>query len=41
MERQSDNHSGKVIDKIQKAVNALKEFAGSNFMYLNTFVFSL
>lgn len=41
MKRQADNHSGKTIDKINKAMYALREFSGSNFMYLNTLVQSV
>ena len=41
MQRHADNHSGKTIDKINKGMQALREFTGSNFMYLNTLVFSL
>jgi len=41
MEWHTDNHSGKTIDKINKASTALKEFAWMNFMYTNTVVFAL
>ncbi len=34
----TDNHSGKTIDKISKATNALKEFSGQNFIYLHTII---
>lgn len=41
MEWHTDNHSGKIIDKISKASTALKEFAGMNFMYTSTVIFAL
>jgi ABC-type bacteriocin/lantibiotic exporter with double-glycine peptidase domain len=41
MQRQSDHHSGETIDKINKAMYAIREFSGSNFMYLNTIIFSI
>ena len=41
MQWQSDHHSGETIDKINKAMYAIREFAGSNFMYLNTIIFSV
>lgn len=41
MQWHTDNHSGETIDKINKGMYAIREFTGSNFMYLNTFMFSL
>ncbi len=41
MKRQADNHSGKTIDKINKAMYGLREFSWSNFMYLDTCVQSV
>jgi len=41
MKWQQDNHSGETIDKLNKAMYALREFSGSNFMYLNTIIFSI
>lgn len=38
MEWQSDNHSGKTIDKVTKATSALKEFAGNTHMHFYTLV---
>ncbi len=41
LQRHNDNHSWKIIDKLNKAMYAMREFSGSNFMYLNTIVFSI
>lgn len=38
MQRQTDNHSWKTIDKVNKSMHALREFSWSNFMYMNTIV---
>lgn len=41
MQWHMDNHTGKTIDKINKAMYALRWFSGSNFMYISTIFFSL
>ena len=38
MQWHTDNHSGKTIDKVNKAMHALRNFSGNNFMYLDTIV---
>ncbi len=41
MKWQNDNHTWSTIDKINKAMYALREYSGNTHMYLNTIVFSV
>lgn len=41
MQWHTDNHSGKTISRIEKAGNALRNFAGNQFMYMDTIIFSV
>lgn len=40
-QRHTDNHSGKTISRIEKAWGSINDFAGSQFMYFDTIVFSI
>jgi ATP-binding cassette subfamily B protein len=36
LSRHNDHHSGETIDQFSRANDALRDFSGSNFMYITT-----